>query len=83
MMAALENVVRRAYDLGALSATDEGAAVYAARGWQRWSGSTFALTPTGIRRTAEDDDAVHVLPVGIPLDLTAELICDWRDGDLW
>ena len=83
MMAALEEVVRGAYDLGALSATDEGAALYTARGWQRWSGPTFALTPTGVRRTAEDDGGVHVLPVTRPLDLTGELTCDWRDGDLW
>jgi aminoglycoside 2'-N-acetyltransferase I len=83
MMAALERVVRGAYDLGALSATDEGAAVYAARGWQRWTGPTSALTPAGVRRTAEDDGSVHVLPVTAPLDLTAELTCDWRAGDLW
>jgi aminoglycoside 2'-N-acetyltransferase I len=83
MMAALERVVRGAYDLGALGATDDGAALYAARGWQRWSGPTSALTPTGIRRTAADDGAVHVLPVTCPLDRTGELTCDWRDGDLW
>jgi aminoglycoside 2'-N-acetyltransferase I len=83
MMAALERVLRDAYDLGALSATDAGAAVYTARGWQRWSGPTFALTPAGVRRTAEDDGAVHVLPVTGALDPSGELTCDWRDGDLW
>jgi aminoglycoside 2'-N-acetyltransferase I len=83
MMAALERVVRGAYELGALGATDEGAALYVARGWQRWSGPTFALTPTGIRRTEDEDGAVHVLPVTCPLDLTGELTCDWRDGALW
>jgi aminoglycoside 2'-N-acetyltransferase I len=83
MMAALERVVRAAYDLGALSATEDGAALYAARGWRRWSGPTSALTPTGVRRTPADDGAVHVLPVTTPLDLTGELTCDWRDGDLW
>lgn len=83
MMAALERVVRGADDLGALSATDAGAALYAARGWQRWSGPTSALTPAGVRRTAEDDGGVHVLPVTVPLDLSGELTCDWRDGDLW
>jgi aminoglycoside 2'-N-acetyltransferase I len=83
LMAALERVVRGAYDLGALSATDAGAALYAARGWQRWSGPTSALTPAGVRRTAEDDGGVHVLPVTVPLDLSGELTCDWREGDLW
>jgi aminoglycoside 2'-N-acetyltransferase I len=83
MMAALERVIRRAYDLGALGATDEAAHFYAARGWQQWLGPTSALTPSGIRRTAEDDGAVYVFPVDIPLSLGGELSCDWRDGDTW
>jgi aminoglycoside 2'-N-acetyltransferase I len=83
VMAALEDAVRTAYDLGALSATDDGAALYRSRGWQPWRGTTWALTPEGRVRTPEDDDAVFVLPVAADLDLTGELTCDWRDGDLW
>lgn len=83
MMDALERVVRGAYDLGALGATDEAADFYAARGWKRWQGSTSALTPSGIRRTEEADGAVYVLPLEIPLHLSGELTCDWRDGDVW
>jgi aminoglycoside 2'-N-acetyltransferase I len=83
VMAALERVVRGAHDLGALSATDEGAPLYAARGWKRWGGKTSALTPGGIVRTAEHDDSVYVYPVTVPLETSAELICDWREGDLW
>jgi aminoglycoside 2'-N-acetyltransferase I len=83
MMEALERVVRGAYDLGALGATDEGAALYAGRGWKRWQGPTFALTPDGVRRTPDDDGGVYVLPGSPPLDLAGELTCDWRDGDVW
>ncbi|RBY93807.1 aminoglycoside 2'-N-acetyltransferase [Blastococcus sp. TF02-8] len=83
VMAALEDVVRRDHDAGALGATDEGAALYSARGWVRWRGSTWAETPTGRIRTEEDDDAVFVLPAAADLDPTGELTCDWRDGDLW
>ncbi|MEU6643307.1 GNAT family N-acetyltransferase [Saccharomonospora sp. NPDC046836] len=83
VMAELERVIRAAYDLGALSSSDEGLAFYAARGWQRWQGPTFALTPAGTERTAEDDDSVFVLPVTRPVDLAGELTCDWRDGDVW
>jgi aminoglycoside 2'-N-acetyltransferase I len=75
--------VRGAYDLGALSASDEGAAFYAARGWQLWQGPTAVLTPTGIQRTEDDDDSIYVLPLAVPLDLFGELVCDWRDGDVW
>ena len=83
MMTGLERIVRGGYELGALGASDEGAALYAARGWQRWRGPTSALTPAGIRRTEDDDGTVHVLPVTAQLDLTGELTCDWRDGELW
>ncbi len=83
MMEALERVVRRAYDLGALSATGEAAGFYAARGWRPWQGPTCALTPAGVLRTQDEDGGVHVLAVTLPLDLSGELTCDWRDGDVW
>jgi aminoglycoside 2'-N-acetyltransferase I len=83
MMEALERVVRGAYDLGALGATDEGARFYAPRGWERWQGPSSALTPNGIKPTEEDDGWIYVLPVAVELDLSAELTCDWRDGDVW
>jgi aminoglycoside 2'-N-acetyltransferase I len=40
------------------------------------------LTPDGVVRTEDDDGGVYVLPVA-PVDLTAGLTCDWRDGDVW
>ncbi|MDX3233140.1 GNAT family N-acetyltransferase [Streptomyces sp. ME19-01-6] len=83
LMAELERVVRGAYDLGALSSSQEGRDFYLARGWQRWQGPTSALTPEGIRRTADEDGWIFVFPAAARLDLSAELICDWRDGDVW
>jgi aminoglycoside 2'-N-acetyltransferase I len=83
MMEALERVVRGAYELGALSAADEAAAFYTSLGWKRWEGPTSALTPTGTRRTEQDDGGVYVLPVTARLDLSGGLTCDWRDGEVW
>ena len=83
VMAEVERVIRGAYDLGALGATDEAAAFYAARGWRPWEGRTSAMTPRGVVRTPEEDGAILVLPVAVELDLGGELTCDWRDGDLW
>lgn len=83
MMDALERIIRAAYDLGALGATDDGARLYLARGWQRWRGPTSAITPDGVVRTAEEDGFIYVLPGAAELDLTGELACDWRDGDVW
>jgi aminoglycoside 2'-N-acetyltransferase I len=83
VMAALERLIRAAYDAGALSATEDGAGLYLSRGWRAWRGPTSALTPAGVRRTAQDDGSVFVLPAAAALDLDGELTCDWRDGDLW
>lgn len=83
LMAALEDVARRAYEVAALGAAHQAAGFYAARGWQCWQGPTSALTPDGITRTADDDGCVYVLSLTAPLDLTGELTCDWRDGELW
>ncbi|MBA3618408.1 MAG: GNAT family N-acetyltransferase [Acidothermales bacterium] len=83
MMTELEQVIRAAYDVGALGATDEAAALYAGRGWELWQGPLSALTPTGIQRTPEEDGCIYVLPVSVPLELSGELTCDWRDGDVW
>ncbi|MEA2617827.1 MAG: aminoglycoside 2-N-acetyltransferase [Chloroflexota bacterium] len=83
MMEALERVVRGAYQLGALGAADQAADFYAARGWALWQGPSSTLTPTGIVPTEEEDGCIYVLPVAVPLDLSGELTCDWRDGDVW
>jgi aminoglycoside 2'-N-acetyltransferase I len=83
MMGALEEVIRRAYQLGALGATDAGAALYTSRGWRRWEGRSCALTPDGIRRTPEEDGSIYVLEAGVALDFGGELTADWRDGGPW
>lgn len=83
VMRALGRVVRGAYDLGALGATEEGIGLYERLGWQRWRGPLFGLTPSGVVRTPDEEGAVFVLACEAPLDLGGELTCDWRDGDLW
>jgi aminoglycoside 2'-N-acetyltransferase I len=83
LMRACNQIVSGGYHLGALGATDEGARLYAANGWVRWEGRLSALTPDGIVHTPEEEGFVYVLEVDRPLDLTTELTCDWREGDVW
>ncbi len=83
LMAAVERVIRAAYDLGALAASDEGAALYGSRGWLRWTGPIARLTPTGPVPTPDDDGTVHVLTGAVPLDPGLPLIGDPRPGDPW
>jgi aminoglycoside 2'-N-acetyltransferase I len=83
MMVALEQVIRGAYDVGALGAGDQAEGFYLKRGWQRWQGPTSTFTATGIARTEEEDGCVFVFPVMAGLDISAALTCDWREGDVW
>jgi len=82
LMAPLERVIRGAYDLGALASSEQTIPFYEGRGWLRWQGPTWALTPAGVTRTEDDDGGVFVLPV-VTVDVHAALTCDWRDGDVW
>lgn len=82
LMRELDRLVRGAYELGALSASEQAVGLYAALGWASWTGPTAALTPEGLRPTP-DGDSVMVLPVTAVLDPTAVLVGDWRDGDVW
>lgn len=83
LLDAVEQVMRGAYELGALSSSDRARRLYASRGWLPWLGPTSVLAPSGPTRTPDDDGSVFVLPVDVDLDTSAELMCDWRGGDVW
>ena len=83
MMEALERVIRGAYELGALGASEDGVRLYEQCGWRPWQGRLFALTPAGVIPTAEEEGDVYVLETSVALERTGELTCDWRDGDVW
>jgi aminoglycoside 2'-N-acetyltransferase I len=83
VMAALEPVIRGAYEIGALGAADEAADFYAVRGWQLWTGTASVLAPGGVERTEEEEGCIHVLPVSTELVPDGDLACDWRGGDVW
>jgi aminoglycoside 2'-N-acetyltransferase I len=83
IMRELEHIIRSAYHLGALSASADGAALYRALGWTLWTGPSAVLTPDGVQRTEDDDGAIYVLPLNSGVETSSEIICDWRDGDVW
>lgn len=83
MMAELESIIDKAYEIGALGASDAALEFYRHRGWVRWQGRSFALTPNGVVRTPDEDDGIFVWPSGRDIDITGDLMCDWRDGDVW
>lgn len=76
-------VITEEYDIGALSTGVP--ALYERQGWELWPGPTFASTPSGTVRTADDDGGIMVLrtPAAGPVELTDPITCDWREGDVW
>jgi aminoglycoside 2'-N-acetyltransferase I len=83
LMDGAEQVIRGAYPLGALSPSESAHQLYLNRGWVQWRGPTSVLAPDGLTRTPDDDNGVFVWPVGVELDPSADLVCDWRTGDVW
>ncbi|MFJ3907983.1 GNAT family N-acetyltransferase [Streptomyces vinaceus] len=84
VMAALEAVIGRAYVLGALSASADGARLYEGRGWAVWGGRIGALSPEGPVRLADEEGSTYVWfpPGGALEDPAGRLDFDWRDGDV-
>ncbi|MFI1166775.1 aminoglycoside 2'-N-acetyltransferase [Streptomyces sp. NPDC020801] len=81
--AVLEGVVERAYEFGALSASDAGARLHAARGWQAWRGPIRALGPDGVVRLAGEEGSTYVLPaLAATAGPEAELLFGRREGDV-
>jgi aminoglycoside 2'-N-acetyltransferase I len=83
VMEAIAEIVRRDFELGALATGRPS--FYARLGWEPWRGPTKVATATGPERTPDEDDAIMVLRTGPSrsLDLTTDLVCDWRPGEVW
>jgi aminoglycoside 2'-N-acetyltransferase I len=83
LMGLLEAEIAEQHELGALSASNVGAAFYRKRGWLAWQGPLSAITPSGIVRNEEEDGGVFVWLTSPGLDLMQPLIADFRSGDSW
>jgi len=70
------------WQLAALSPSD--AAFYERRGWELWRGP-LATRHEGRLEPSPDDEQVMIqrLPRTPPLDTTALLTAEWREGELW
>ena len=82
-MAKLAEVVRREFEMGALSTGEHG--FYERLGWERWRGPTYVRHGSGMTRTEDEDDGVMVLRFGPSrnIDLTASISVEERRGDDW
>ncbi|NAZ86601.1 GNAT family N-acetyltransferase [Kineococcus sp. T90] len=83
LVGVVEDLAARAHEAAFLSASADGARLYAARGWRPWRGPSGVVTPEGVRDTPEDDGGLHVHDPAGAWDVTGRLLCEWREGDVW
>lgn len=70
------------FDLGALSPSYYK--FYERLGWELWQGPLAIRTASGLEPTPPDEEVMIMrLPATPPLDLTALLTAEWREGELW
>ncbi len=85
LMTVVNDEIRVRYELGALGTGRH--AFYERLGWRTWRGPTSVRTVAGERRTTDEDGYILVLETPTtptePLDLSAPISCDWREGDVW
>ena len=83
VMRRLDEWIATRHELGVLSTGAR--AFYARLGWVRWQGATWVDAPHGRLRTPDDDDSIMILrtPASPALELTGDLVADWRASDAW
>jgi aminoglycoside 2'-N-acetyltransferase I len=83
VMREIGDLIRADYGVGALSTATP--AFYERLGWELWRGPTGVRTPRGVEQTPDDDGGIMILhtPTSPPLDLSAPIVCEWREGDVW
>ncbi|HVE62447.1 MAG TPA: GNAT family N-acetyltransferase [Mycobacteriales bacterium] len=83
VMTEITAVVRRDFDMGALSTSRP--AFYERLGWERWRGPTYVRRGEATVRTAEEDAGIMVLRFGASRDisLVEPICCEERPGDDW
>jgi aminoglycoside 2'-N-acetyltransferase I len=83
LMREIDAVIDEAFELGALGTGSHH--FYERLGWRTWRGPSSVRTPTGERRSPDEDGFIMVLETSRTpaLDLDAPISCEDRPGDAW
>lgn len=83
LMQHTNEIIGLCYQLGLLSASEEGQKLYHSAGWKVWKGSLFELQHRQYIHSIEEEGGVMAWSANDNIDFTASLYCDFRGGDQW
>lgn len=83
LMTMANTIIGNCYQLGLLSASDEGFNLYQSLGWKVWEGNLFELYQGAYVRSEEDEGGVMGWSKDNTVKFTQSLYCDFRAGDQW
>lgn len=83
LMQHTNEIISACYQLGLLSASEEGQKLYRSVGWKVWKGALFEQQQRHYIRSIEEEGGVMAWSAHDNIDFTASLYCDFRGGDQW
>ncbi|HGV3503387.1 TPA: GNAT family N-acetyltransferase [Providencia stuartii] len=83
LMSMTNTIIGNCYQLGLLSASDEGFHLYQSLGWKVWKGSLFELRQGAYVRSEGEEGGVMGWSRDNSIEFTESLYCDFRGGDQW
>ncbi|WP_272665749.1 GNAT family N-acetyltransferase [Providencia sp. PROV174] len=83
LMVATNQIITDCYQLGLLSASDEGFHIYQSVGWQVWNGPLYELNQGHYIHSVDEEGGVMGWSKNNLIDFSQPLYCDFRSGDQW
>lgn len=83
LMSMTNTIINNCYQLGLLSASDEGFHLYQSLGWKVWKGTLFELCQGAYIRSEGEEGGVMGWSRDNSVEFTESLYCDFRGGDQW
>lgn len=80
----MKRIVEEVQDYALAALSPFSVEFYGRLGWELWRGPLFIRTDTQLLASPSDEEVmIYRLPQTPPLDLSAPLSAEWREGELW
>ncbi len=83
LMQETNKIIENCYQLGLLSASEEGFPLYQSAGWHVWEGKLYELKQGSYIHSIDEEGGVLGWTKDKTIDFSQPLYCDFRSGDQW